>query len=179
MRCADAPLFRTISSALLLLVVDPHQHADKFTRDLAVMLIQPLQISDQLDVGRFEARQTIAALAGGRTRLRSAKTQPFRRYPQPLRDHAQLFMGRNRLAYQPLARRVDRNRAPIEANVKFPCQTGGTVGRVVSILESLLQALAKAFAFIGRFDYCTFSRCRMYVSRLDAYTYCDINGLIV
>jgi polyprenyl P-hydroxybenzoate/phenylacrylic acid decarboxylase-like protein len=58
----------------------------------------------------------------------SAKAQPFGRHAQPLRDHAQLFLGWNGFSYQPFTGCVDSDRPTIEANVKFARQPGRAVG---------------------------------------------------
>ena len=38
----------------LLLVVDAHQHANEFAGNLAMMIVQALQIGNEFDVGRFK-----------------------------------------------------------------------------------------------------------------------------
>jgi len=159
---------------MLLLVVYADKHPNKFARNLTVMLIQALQIGDQLDVCRLEAvavrtvRFTVMVSCFG-----AAKAQPFGRNAEPLRNHAQLLLGGNRLSYQPFPGGVDGNRPPLETDVKLPCQPGRAIRGVVGVFQSLLKSLAKTFAFIRRIHSCTISCHDMNVSLYSDLTNCD------
>jgi hypothetical protein len=58
----------------LLLVIQADQHTDEFARQLTVVLVEPLQVCNKLDVGGFEARRTVGAFATPTSHLRAAWT---------------------------------------------------------------------------------------------------------
>lgn len=111
---------------MLLLVVNSHQHSNEFSSNLAVVLIEALQIRYQFDIGRFKTRYG-AGLALALGLLGAAKAQPFRRNSQPLGNHAQLLLRWNSLAYEPFPGGMHGDGPAIEANVKFPREAGGTI----------------------------------------------------
>lgn len=74
---------------ILLLVIHPHQHTDKFARNLTVMLIQSLQISYQFDISGLEPGSAVAGLAmAGGVAVSATEAQPLGRNAQPVGDHA-------------------------------------------------------------------------------------------